>query len=196
MMSGRSAPVLAGEPGAGPAEPGHHLVGDQQHAVLAADVLRWPASSRPAARRRRGPRRRPARRRTPRPGSGPIVLDQRVELGGVRAAAAVGVGVGERAAVLVRRRGVPGAAEPRQVRRPQARAARRRPAWRGCCRGRTPCRPITTCRSSPRARWYARAIFSAVSTASLPPETGNSRGVVHRQQRSQLVGVRLERVGA
>ena len=26
--------------------------------------------------------------------------------------------------------------------------------------------------SSPRARWYARAILMAVSTASLPPDTG------------------------
>ena len=33
-------------------------------------------------------------------------------------------------------------------------------------------RPITTVRSSPRARWYERASLIAVSTASLPPDTG------------------------
>src|SRR6266545_5597338 len=35
---GPHAPVVAGEPAPGAAEAGHDLVGDQQHAVAAADV--------------------------------------------------------------------------------------------------------------------------------------------------------------
>ena len=47
---GHDVPVLAGEPLAGAAEAGHHLVEDQQDAVAVAELAHALAGSRRAAR--------------------------------------------------------------------------------------------------------------------------------------------------
>ncbi len=64
-MSGRTSQCSQANHRAGPPEPGHHLVGDQQHAVPAADpddgrpvVVRWDAGAQRGARDRLGDERR------------------------------------------------------------------------------------------------------------------------------------------
>ncbi len=134
---GAQPEVLGGEPAAGAPEPGHHLVGHDQHPVPSADlgdrrpvVVRRHAGAQGRARHGLGHERRHRARAE--------LEHQPLELLGVPSSAAVGVGVRERAAVLVRRRGVPGTAQPRRVRRAAAPRGRRRPGHRGCCRGRRP----------------------------------------------------------
>ena len=97
---GPDAPELGRERGAGAAEPGLDLVGDEEHVVLGAQRRGRPAGSRRAGRRRparpgsaRGARRRWSRRWRRRSACGVAVRDD-AEPGRVRAEAAARVGVG------------------------------------------------------------------------------------------------------
>ena len=119
---GPDGPVVAGEPAAGPPEPGHDLVGDHQHAVAAADLgHRRPVVVGGDGRPQAGPGDRLGHERGHRArGRGQDLPLQGL---GVAGPAAGRVGVAERAAVLVGGQGVVGQAEPGQVRAAQRPAA-------------------------------------------------------------------------
>ena len=112
------------EPAAGPSEAGHHLVGDQQHAVSRADLGdRRPVVVGRHDRAEGGADDRLGEERGH--PTGARVADRGVELGGQRLPLAEGVCAGLACAVRVGRRDVPEPAQPRLVRLAERRTSAR-----------------------------------------------------------------------
>ena len=191
MMSGREPQVVAAEPLARATEPGHHLVGDQQYAVLSAHL----SDGRPVVRRRHARAERGTRHRlgdergdTRRPD----LPDQLVERVCVPRAATVWVRLRKRTAILVRRGRVPRGTEPREVRRPQAnaaghveRTARVAVVGTGATDDDV---PVLTARQMVRPGHLERGLDRLAAARHRV-----DAWLVDRQERGKLFGVRLER---
>ena len=182
------------EPAPGPAEPGHHLVGDEQHAMPPADVR----DRRPVAVGRDGggqrgadDRLRDERRDVARAGR----LERPVELGGELVGVAEGVGTGQVGAVRVGRRDVAEAPEPALVRPAQRLAPGQVERAQGVAVIAAPAGV-----DDPALRLAAGEVIGAGQLERGLDRLGAARHRVDRrivdgQVASDLAGVRLERLG-
>ena len=132
-MSGVDAPVLDGQPAAGAAVAGQHLVGDEQHVVAVADladplvVLRGPGPRAVTVEPMTGSAMNAAML------SGPSIRIVRSR-SSAQATPHARVGVPQRAAVAVRRHDVRGRAAAAAGTAPARPGGRTATAWPACCR--------------------------------------------------------------
>jgi hypothetical protein len=186
--------VIHAEPAAGPAEPGHHLVGDEQHAVAAADVGDRPPV--PVGRLDRGQRRTNDRLGDERgDGAGPGRLEGPVQLARELVGCPERVGAGVARTVRVGGRDMPEPAEPALVgaaERPPAREVER--SQRVAVIAPPPREDDPAIRVAARQVEGPRHLERGLDRLG-PARHRVDRRVVDRQMWTDLPGVRLERLG-
>ena len=191
---GAHAPVVEPEPAAGPAEAGHHLVGDEQDPVGPADL----GDGRPVALGRLNGREGRPDDRFGDEGGDRVRLrraDQAVELRGELLGGPQRVRAGEAGTVRVRGRDVAEPAEPAFVRPPQRLAPRQVERAEAVAVVAPPpgdhdqAVPVAV-REVVRAGQLERGLDRLRATGHRV-----DRGIVHRQVRADLGGVRLDGFG-